>query len=86
VPFVQGVDALLADARAVSGGSRRNFEWASGFTTFGSGVPEWRRRLVTDATTSGGLLCAVRREAAGALPGPVIGRLVDGPAGTIRVA
>jgi selenide,water dikinase len=43
------------------------------------------RRLVTDAMTSGGLLIAVDPERAGELPGPVVGRLVDGEPGTIRV-
>ena len=43
------------------------------------------RRLVTDAMTSGGLLVAVDPARAGALPGAVIGRLVDGEPGTIRV-
>jgi selenide, water dikinase len=85
VPCIDGVDELLRDEGAVSGGSRRNADWAAGFTRFGARVPSWRRRLLTDATTSGGLLVAVDRAAAGALPGPVIGRLEAGPAGTITV-
>jgi selenide,water dikinase len=44
-----------------------------------------RRRLVCDAMTSGGLLAAVEPEHAAEIPGVVIGRLVDEPAGTIRV-
>jgi hypothetical protein len=35
--------------------------------------------------TSGGLLVAVAAERAGAVPGPVIGRLTEGPAGSISV-
>ena len=35
--------------------------------------------------TSGGLLAAVDAERAGEVPGAVVGRLVDGPAGTITV-
>lgn len=85
VPFVDGVDALLADEAGVSGGSRRNAEWADGFTTYDGGVPEWQRRLVTDATTSGGLLCAMAPERAAEVPGAIVGHLVDGPAGTIAV-
>jgi selenide,water dikinase len=85
VPAIHGVEALLADDAGVSGGSRRNAEWAAGFATFADGVPGWRRRLVTDATTSGGLLCAVAPSRADALPGEVVGRLVEGAAGTIRV-
>ena len=85
VPAIDGVAALLADDGAVSGGSRRNAEWAAGFTTFAPDVAPWRARLVTDATTSGGLLAVVTPEAAAAIPGTVVGRLVAGPPGTIRV-
>ena len=35
--------------------------------------------------TSGGLLAAVPRDGADAIPGTVIGRLVDGPPGAIEV-
>jgi len=79
VPALEGVDAVLE--HGVSGGSRRNREYAAGFATW-EGVPEDRVALVTDATTSGGLLVAAEP---GAVPGPVVGRLVAGPAGTITV-
>jgi selenide,water dikinase len=85
VPAIDGVAALLAGEDAVSGGSRRNAEWAAEFTTIDAGVEAWRARLITDATTSGGLLAAVPAAAAAAIPGTVIGRLVDGPRGTITV-
>jgi selenide, water dikinase len=86
VPAIDGVEALLRDAGAVSGGSARNAEWAATFATIGPGVAPWRARLITDATTSGGLLAALPAEAARALPGgTVVGRLVAGPAGTITV-
>ena len=78
--------ALLGDDGAVSGGSRRNAAYAEGFTTFAAGVPAWRRRLLSDATTSGGLLAAVPAQNASAVPGAVVGRLVDGPAGRSRCA
>ncbi len=87
VPFLAGVDELLdGEEVGVSGGSRRNAEWAEDFARFAPEVPGWRRRLLTDATTSGGLLAAVPAAVAGGLPGPVVGRLVDGPAGTIHVS
>jgi selenide,water dikinase len=86
VPAIDGVEALLRDDAAISGGSRRNAEWAADFATFGVGVAPWRRHLVTDATTSGGLLAAVAPERAHTISGAVVGRLVDGPAGTITVS
>jgi selenide,water dikinase len=85
VPAIDGVEALLADDGAVSGGSRRNAEYAAPFATFAGDVPAWRRRLVADATTSGGLLVAVPDERADDVPGPVIGRLVAGTPGSIAV-
>jgi selenophosphate synthase len=48
-------------------------------------VPEARRRLVCDPTTSGGLLVAVPAARAGELEGAVIGRLLDGESGAISV-
>ena len=86
VPALGGVDELLGDDGAVSGGSRRNREYADGFATFAAGVAPWRARLVCDATTSGGLLIAVDPARAGELPGPVVGRLVAGEPGAIAVA
>jgi selenide,water dikinase len=85
VPALEGVEDLLRGGDSVSGGSRRNRLHAETFTRFGDDVAEWRRSLVCDATTSGGLLIAVAAERAAELPGPVIGRLVEGPPGGIRV-
>ena len=81
VPAIDGVLDLLADDRALAGGSRRNRADADTFTTWAPGVPEPRRRLLTDAMTSGGLLAAVP----GAMAGWVVGRLARGEPGTIRV-
>jgi selenide,water dikinase len=83
VPALEGVEALLADEGAVSGGSRRNREYADGFTTFAAGVEPWRARLACDATTSGGLLVAVDPARASEVPGSVVGRLVAGEPGAI---
>jgi selenide,water dikinase len=85
VPAIDGVEALLRSDDGVNGGSRRNAAWAAEFATFADGVEEWRRRLVVDATTSGGLLVALPEDAASAVPGTVVGRLVAGAAGTITV-
>ena len=81
VPAIEGVPALLEDDRTQAGGSRRNRADAESFTAFGAGVQEPRRRLLTDAMTSGGLLAAVP----GAMEGWVIGRLREGEPGTISV-
>ena len=44
VPVIEGVLELLADDRAVAGGSRRNRADADSFTTWGAGVPAPRLR------------------------------------------
>jgi selenide,water dikinase len=85
VPALPGVEDLLRGEDAVSGGSRRNRAHAEEFASFADGVPEWRRRLVTDATTSGGLLVAVPADRAAEIPGAVVGRLVPGTPGTLAV-
>jgi selenide,water dikinase len=87
VPAIDGVLELLADpsAGAVAGGTRRNREHAETFAVFADGVPQARRWLVCDAMTSGGLLAAVDPARAAEIPGQVIGRLTDGPPGTIAV-
>jgi selenide, water dikinase len=85
VPAIDGVEALLTGEDAVSGGSRRNAQYAAGFTEVGPGVAPWRRRLTADATTSGGLLVAVAPERAGELAGAVVGELVAGEPGAIRL-
>ena len=85
VPAIDGVADLLSDEEAVSGGSRRNGEYADGSTVYAADVPAWRCRLICDATTSGGLLVAVDPDRAGLVPGPVVGRLVAGEPGAIAV-
>ena len=87
VPAIEGVVELLSDPeeRAVAGGTRRNRAHAEEFASFADTVPEALRWLVCDAMTSGGLLAAVAPGAATSVPGAVVGRLVEGPAGTITV-
>ena len=85
VPVIPGALDLLADDRAIAGGSRNNRRYAEEFASFDAGVDEARRRLVTDAMTSGGLLVAVDPARAAEVPGPVVGRLVEGDPGTITV-
>ncbi len=85
VPALHGALDLLAGEDGVSGGSARNREYAETFTSFRDGVPEARRRLVCDATTSGGLLVAVSPQRAGEVPGVVVGEIVAGAPGAIAV-
>jgi selenide,water dikinase len=84
VPALAGVVALIE--HAIAGGTRRNREWAASFAAFDESVPEPLRWLVCDAMTSGGLLAAVPAATASIVPGAVIGRLVEGPAGSICVS
>src|SRR4051794_2554312 len=81
VPAIEGVMALLEDDRTLAGGSRRNRADAESFASFDAGVGDPRRRLLTDAMTSGGLLAAVPAP----MEGWAVGRLVAGEPGTIRV-
>jgi selenide, water dikinase len=78
VPALAGVEELLEGGAGLSGGSRRNGAWAESFTRFDDDVERWLRRLVCDATTSGGLLAAVpASEAAGRGGRKAAGRLVE---------
>ena len=86
VPAIEGVLGLLADDRAVAGGSRRNRADAETFTTWGAQVEEPRRRLACDAMTSGGLLAAVAPERAGEIDGFLVGRLRAGAPGALSVS
>jgi selenide,water dikinase len=94
VPAIEGVMELLESGEGLSGGNRRNAEFASGFTTFADDVREPVRALLTDPMTSGGLLVAVSPEHAAemeealrtAASGTVaIGLLEEGAAGAISV-
>ncbi|MGV9006412.1 MAG: selenide, water dikinase SelD [Brevundimonas sp.] len=92
-PLLDGVETLARDGMR-TGASGRN--WAS----YGEGVvlpdgfEDWRRDLLTDPQTSGGLLIAVAADQAGAVldmvrgdgfdRAAVVGRVVEGPA-VVRV-
>jgi selenide, water dikinase len=83
VPALPGALEVLDDGAGVSGGGRRNQEYADAFTAYGHEVSEAHRRLVCDPATSGGLLVAVAPDRADAIDGTVIGRMVEGEPGAI---
>jgi selenide,water dikinase len=84
VPAIDGVMDLLADDEPpIAGGTRRNRDWVEPSVTWSDAVPPERRWLLCDAMTSGGLLIAA--PPGSEAPGTRVGRLLDGPAGTIAV-
>jgi selenide, water dikinase len=85
VPAIDGAPELAEDERCHAGGSRRNAEYAAGFTSFADDVPAPRRFLLADAMTSGGLLVAVPPERGGNAPGVRIGTLFKGTPGKVSV-
>ncbi|HEY3772452.1 MAG TPA: selenide, water dikinase SelD [Solirubrobacteraceae bacterium] len=85
IPVIAGALDLLAAGDGVSGGGRRNLEYASTFTRFAPEVSVARRRLACDPTTSGGLLVAVAADRANEIDGVVIGRLREGVPGEIAL-
>jgi selenide, water dikinase len=85
VPAIAGALELAKNPRCHAGGSRRNAEWAAGFTRFAETVDASRRFLLADAMTSGGLLVAVPSERSPAAPGVRIGTISEGSPGEIAV-
>ena len=92
VPVLPGVRQLLANGIA-PGGTHRNLSSVADVVTWGDGLTEADQLLLCDAQTSGGLLMSVPAErqqelidalhAEGAACAAVVGRITDGPAGTI---
>lgn len=86
--WLPGVEAL-AEAGVRTGASVRNWASYGEAVDLPAGLPEWRRDLLTDPQTSGGLLIAVSKDeaervlahvrAAGFERAAVVGRLLDGP-------
>ena len=93
-PLLAGVESL-ARAGIRTGASTRNWASYGEAVRLPDGLEDWRRDLLTDPQTSGGLLIAVAAEKADAVldlvhrrgfaNAAVVGRLTEGPA-EIRVA
>lgn len=87
-PLLDGVEALAREG-VRTGASGRNWASYGDSVTLPAGLPEWRRDLLTDPQTSGGLLIACAPEAADAVldlvrgrgfgRAAVVGRLSKGP-------
>jgi len=93
VPVLPGARAL-AEGGQIPSGSLRNRTFLEAHVAFDDDVAEPERVLLTDAQTSGGLLicCPAGRLddlreqlRARATPAAEIGRMIDGPAGSVRV-
>ncbi|MGH3750985.1 MAG: selenide, water dikinase SelD, partial [Micromonosporaceae bacterium] len=92
VPLLPQAEELVA-AGFVSGGTRANMEYLKDAVEVDAGVPEDVNVLVHDAQTSGGLLLAVPPDdstlleelSQRGLPAEIVGRVVEGPPGGIRV-
>jgi selenide,water dikinase len=88
-PLLAGVEAL-ARAGVRTGAALRNWESFRAEVDLASDVPEWRRELLCDPQTSGGLLIAVGPAGAdevlallerrGFTAAAIVGRLAEGPA------
>ena len=95
IPVLAGTRELL-DRGVAPGGTHRNLSSVEDVVTWNEGLTDEDRLLLCDAQTSGGLLisvpaarcdalvAALREE--GAPCAAVVGRITDGPAGTISAA
>lgn len=95
VPLLTDRVLALAGEGVVPGGSRKNLAYVSGFADVDPALSAGERTVLADAQTSGGLLLAVAPERVGDLvealrarkvpAAAVVGRLEDGPPGTLRI-
>ena len=93
VPVLEGARTLV-EAGHVPGGTRRNLDDVGADVDFDEEVDATTRLLLADAQTSGGLLLCVNADRAQALlagllgagvEAAAIGRIIQGPPGSIRV-
>ena len=93
VPVLPGVRDLLENGIA-PGGTHRNVSSVNDVVSWDDGLTDEDRLLLCDAQTSGGLLISVPADRAGQLVdalreegapcAAVVGRITDGPAGSIK--
>ena len=93
VPLLAQAETLAREGR-VTGASGRNWASYGGAVALPAGMPDWRRQILTDPQTSGGLLIACAADRADELlrsiraanhgRASLIGRVEAGPAG-VRV-
>ena len=84
VPLLSSA-AKLAQDGFVTGASHRNWASYGAGVTLPEGMPEWRRHLLTDPQTSGGLLVACAPGRAEAIAAPS-GRTMGVPADAMKAA
>jgi selenide,water dikinase len=87
-PLLAGVEALAREG-VRTGASTRNWASYGADVSLPTGLPDWKRDLLTDPQTSGGLLIAVAPQAEDAVmslvrhrgftAAAVVGRLTEGP-------
>jgi selenide,water dikinase len=70
VPFLDQAEAL-AQAGFITGASNRNWNSYGDGVVLPTGLPDWRRALLTDPQTSGGLLVACKAERAETILAPI---------------
>jgi selenide,water dikinase len=85
LPALEAARSVLEAGHGGSGGAQRNATWARRFTTLADSVSQWRRDLLVDPATSGGLLIALDPAAAGLVSGTIVGGLTNGDPGRIDV-
>jgi selenide,water dikinase len=95
VPLLSERVLTLAAEGAVPGGSRKNLKYVSEVSVFDPGLSPEEQIVLADAQTSGGLLLAVdpgraqdlirALKARGTPAAAAVGRLEDGPPGTLTV-
>ena len=88
IPLLPGVEALAREG-VRTGAAARNWESYGDAVRAPAGLPDWRRDILADPQTSGGLLIAVDPQVAdqvltlarsrGFREATVIGRMTDGP-------